>query len=312
MKPPVVSSAGRPFISRCDEDGIKPTMSEPNVNNVNRRTFLKAGTGLVGAALTGCGYMRYVEPTWFESTTRVLQPIPGLEPGLRILHLSDLHFSDEVPLEMIERAVDLALETPADLLLLTGDFITHHLPDEEGYIRVLRRLSDRMPAFACLGNHDGRCYTPYSHRPFEADDVIALLNKSGIRPLINEAVVDSVGGQTLRLIGLNDLWGGLLRPELCLSEEREDDLPHILLSHNPDSKDLLRPYQWDLMLSGHTHGGQLVVPFTGARPFAPVLDMRFIEGLHQWEGRQLHITRGIGNLHGMRINCRPELSLLIS
>ena len=157
-------------------------MCESKMNRVNRRTFLKAGAGLVGAALTGCGYMRYVEPSWFEITTRVLQPISGLEPGLRILHLSDLHFSDEVPLGMIERAVDLALETPADLLLLTGDFITHHIPDEEGYIRVLRRLSDRIPAFACLGNHDGRCYTPHSRRPFEADDVVALLKKSGIPP----------------------------------------------------------------------------------------------------------------------------------
>ena len=63
------------------------------------------------------------------------------------------------------------------------------------------------------------------------------------------------------------------------------------------------------MLSGHTHGGQLRIPFVGT-PFAPVRDRRFVQGLHRWQDRWLHITKGIGNLRGMRLNCRPEISLL--
>lgn len=64
------------------------------------------------------------------------------------------------------------------------------------------------------------------------------------------------------------------------------------------------------MLSGHTHGGQIVVPLLGWRPFAPVRDLRYVEGLHEWSGRQIYTTRGVGNLHGLRFNCPPEVSVL--
>jgi predicted MPP superfamily phosphohydrolase len=64
-----------------------------------------------------------------------------------------------------------------------------------------------------------------------------------------------------------------------------------------------------LLLCGHTHGGQIRLPFVGT-PFAPVRDKRFVEGLHQWDGRWMYITRGVGNLHGVRFNCPPEVSLL--
>ena len=84
----------------------------------------------------------------------------------------------------------------------------------------------------------------------------------------------------------------------------------IVLSHNPDSKELLKKYDWDLMCCGHTHGGQLVIPLIGFRPFLPVIDKSFPEGLLSWGKRHVHISRGIGNLHGLRFNCRPEISIL--
>jgi predicted MPP superfamily phosphohydrolase len=83
----------------------------------------------------------------------------------------------------------------------------------------------------------------------------------------------------------------------------------ILLNHNPDAKDLVRSFEWDLMLCGHTHGGQVRLPLIGA-PFAPVQDKRYLHGLYAWDKRWLHITSGVGNLHGLRFNCRPEISLL--
>jgi predicted MPP superfamily phosphohydrolase len=63
------------------------------------------------------------------------------------------------------------------------------------------------------------------------------------------------------------------------------------------------------MLCGHTHGGQCQIPFVGA-PFAPIQDLRFLEGLQPWNDRWIHVTRGVGNLHGLRFNCRPEVNLL--
>ena len=83
----------------------------------------------------------------------------------------------------------------------------------------------------------------------------------------------------------------------------------VLLAHNPDSKDILGAYPWDLMLSGHTHGGQVIVPFDGPR-FAPVEDKRYVAGLKPWGTRQIHVSRGVGNVGGVRFRCRPEVSLL--
>jgi predicted MPP superfamily phosphohydrolase len=84
----------------------------------------------------------------------------------------------------------------------------------------------------------------------------------------------------------------------------------VLLSHNPDSKDALDAFPWHLMLCGHTHGGQVIVPLAGPI-FAPVADKRYVAGLKPWGDRQIHVTRGVGNVGGVRFLCRPEASLLL-
>ena len=83
----------------------------------------------------------------------------------------------------------------------------------------------------------------------------------------------------------------------------------IMLSHNPDAKTALRDVPWDLMLCGHTHGGQITLPLLGS-PLAPIADKRFSEGLHTWDKRWIYVTRGVGSLLGMRFNCPPEVSIL--
>ncbi len=70
-----------------------------------------------------------------------------------------------------------------------------------------------------------------------------------------------------------------------------------------------KDYPWDLMLCGHTHGGQLSLPVIGT-PFAPVRDKKYVAGLHKWNNKQIHITRGVGNVLGLRFNCPPEVSVL--
>ena len=86
-------------------------------------------------------------------------------------------------------------------------------------------------------------------------------------------------------------------------------MPVVLLSHNPDTKDHLLDFAWDVMLSGHTHGRQLSLPLIG-EPFSPIVDKRYVRGLYRWENRWLHISAGVGSLHTARFNCRPEVSLL--
>lgn len=276
---------------------------------ISRRTFVKTIASLGLATAGTAGYTRYLEPEWFDITEKKLA-VPNLSKPLRILHLSDFHFSDCVPLSLIERAVDLSLRQKADLAFLTGDFITSHLSEEEEYGRILKKLSAAMPCFACAGNHDGGRWAARTYGYPTFSKIKTLLESSGIRFLFNEEQEVNANGQTMSIIGLGDWWSRDLKPELVLSEKRKKEQPLLVLSHNPDSKEVLKDYDWDVVFCGHTHGGQLVVPLLGLRPFLPVKDTSFPEGVLTWGNRHIHITRGVGNVHGVRFNCRPEISFL--
>ncbi|MDR2981628.1 MAG: phosphodiesterase YaeI [Puniceicoccales bacterium] len=272
---------------------------------LTRRRFL--GLSLAGAGMAfGSGiYARFVESDWFE-VRKVLLPkgkFPGAA-GLRILHLSDLHWSGAVSLQMLERAFRMGLDLKPDLICLTGDFVTNGFPSEPSkYSKLMRILSDKAPTFACQGNHD-----------VPVQPIKEMLEAGGVRFLQNETVFLSLQGRPVRITGLSDLWSGHLDPALCmdlLSEANNGPVPHILLCHNADGKENVRDYAWDIMLSGHTHGGQICLPFYGAIVL-PVQDRGFVAGLYSWENRLIYITRGVGNLHGIRFWCRPEITLLVS
>jgi uncharacterized protein len=247
-------------------------------------------------------YPCWFEPRWLDVTRR---PVRLSEPvGRRILHLSDLHASVFVPLSMINHAIGAGLAQKPDLICVTGDFITTRQEiDARGYAAALRRLSAAAPTYAVLGNHDGGRWT---RRHFGYPDhglVERILEDAGIELLHNRSV--ETAGVTL--VGVGDLWNDEVDARRAF--DRVGGGPTILLAHNPDTKDVLRRRPWDLMLSGHTHGGQVIIPFEGVR-YAPVRDKRYVAGLKPWGSRQIHVTRGVGNLGGVRFRCRPEASLL--
>jgi uncharacterized protein len=134
-----------------------------------------------------------------------------------------------------------------------------------------------------------------------------FLEDSGIRVLHNRAETVEVADRKIQIVGLGDLWAEEADPVMAFRGSR--NLPTVILAHNPDTKDLISRYPWQLMLSGHTHGGQVILPLVGPC-FAPVRDRRFIAGLYEWQGRRIFITRGVGNLYGYRFCCRPEVSIL--
>ena len=262
--------------------------------------------------MAGCApaYAFGVEPNWLERTFhRVKLPCKNLTSGVRILHLSDFHVSPVVPFSLIENSVELGLEAKPDLICLTGDFVTDATPfDEAEYARILRRLSSAAPVFASLGNHDGGRWGAKVGGLKDSAAVRALLGAANVPLFHNRSQVVRVRDQFIRLAGVGDLWSDGVDADLAFENVPADD-PAILLAHNPDTKDLLAHRPWDLMLSGHTHGGQVVLPILGER-FVPVRDKRFIAGLKQWNGRQVYVTRGVGNIDGVRVNCRPEVSVL--
>ena len=262
--------------------------------------------------MAGCApaYAFGVEPNWLERTTvRVQLPCKNLTSGLRILHLSDFHASPVVPFSLIENAVQLGLEAKPDVICLTGDFVTDATPfDEAEYARILRRLSSAAPVFASLGNHDGGRWAASVGGLKDSSVIRGLLRAANIPVLHNRSEVVRVRDQSIRFAGVPDLWSERIDGVVAFADVPEDD-PAILLAHNPDTKDVLADRSWSLMLSGHTHGGQVVLPIVGER-FVPVRDKRFVAGLKQWNGRQVYVTRGVGNIDGVRVNCRPEVTVL--
>lgn len=263
--------------------------------------------------------MRWFEPTWLAVRS---YDVPFFPPSadrparpVRLLHLSDFHASEEVPLDFVRRAVTQALTLQPDLICLTGDFITWRHEEFSRYAEILKPMADVAPVYAVLGNHDGGRWVGTAGYP-DTDKVRSLLSAARIELLHNRSSTLQAAGQTIRLVGVGDLWADELDGERAFGDGVRDDsvpgvsrAPVVLLAHNPDSKDVLRRHSWDLMLSGHTHGGQCDLVFFGT-PFAPVRDHRFVRGLRAWEKRSIHVTAGIGNLHGLRFNCRPEISLL--
>lgn len=277
-----------------------------------RRAFIAAGvTAGVGAATWS--YARYFEAENFEVHT---VPVPrgrfSAPAGLKVLHLTDLHLGRDVPAEAISRAVALGLAEKPDLVALTGDFVSGLMRDAAAYSAILRPLAEAAPAFACVGNHDGMPGGRPGRDETDCRRIGAMLESAGIRFLHNEAATVSVRGANLRVVGLGDLWAGENRPERCLERlgpAETSEVPVLLLNHNPDARAKLMAYRWNLMLSGHTHGGQIGIPWL-ARRLAPVRDKSHIEGLRERDGRLIHISRGVGNLHGMRFLSRPQVSVL--
>lgn len=279
---------------------------------------MKLRRGTAGAAVAAAGllllavvYARFLEPRRLVvKTVAVSVSAPAAAQGIRIVHLTDFHLSPEVPLSFIRRACELAAAEKPDLICLTGDFITDYLRQADGYADALRILSAAAPTFAVAGNHDGGIWARERGGYPTTDKVADLLRSAGVVYLRNEATEMSKGGRRLVVAGLGDVWAGDSRPEAIAGALAGGDASlRILLAHNPDVKGSVADLRWDLLLAGHTHGGQLILPLLGA-PFAPVRDKSMIKGLFDWQGRKIHVSPGVGNLHGIRIFSPPEVSVL--
>lgn len=275
------------------------------ISGMSRRRFF-GGVSIAGASLFG--YAHYFEAERIETNHVSVPVLGGGRSPFKLLHLSDLHASGVVPLSYIDSALQLALSFQPDVICLTGDFITTQFDAAQDYSKVLRRLSSAAPTFAIAGNHDGGRWALENGGHPDLSWLSQVLSDAGVRFLQNEAAPVAIRDWKVNIVGVGDGWAGLLDPVAAFGSIKQEGV-NILLSHNPDTKADVAAHPWQLMLSGHTHGGQLDLPLIGT-PFAPVRDKRFVAGLRRWNDRWVHVTKGIGNLYGMRINCRPEASFL--
>lgn len=257
-------------------------------------------------------YAKFIEPHWIRIK---VVPIEVGEPSssskrLRIIHLSDLHYSNDVSFDYLKKTFKEVARLNPDIICLTGDYINDHLKNTEEYAAVLKILSESAPTFACPGNHDGGIWAMERGGNLDVEEIKNLLTSAGIEFLENESKTIKINDVSVLIAGVGDLWARRLDSDAIkdgLNAANADF--KILLSHNPDSKVKLRNIHRDILLCGHTHGGQFYLPLIGT-PFAPVIDKRYVNGLCKYEGGRIYVTPAVGSLHGIRFNCRAEISVL--
>jgi uncharacterized protein len=271
---------------------------------MNRRRFLTiASAATAGVAVTGLACAS--GDTTFDLGLSTLQvPLPRLPAaldGLRIAHVTDLHCGRNVPAAFVSRALDMARQTRADLIVLTGDFVSYDWQNLRAVQEALRALQAPRGVFACLGNHD----VFYNRAPHITD----ILQRCGIRVLHNEALpLDDAG--TLWLTGIGDPTTGQHDFDAALRQVPQDAC-RILIAHAPDIADAAADLALDLALVGHTHGGQVNLPFIGPPVVPSRYGSRFAAGLFDVRGTRLFVSRGVGFVAPVgRYCCPPEVALL--
>ncbi|MDQ3007456.1 MAG: metallophosphoesterase [Chloroflexota bacterium] len=281
---------------------------------LTRRDFLKllkAGAiNLAALALGGLGYTLLVGPgqVIIETVHLKLPRLSRAFSGLRLVQISDIHMGSWMNLERFQKVVNLVLAQKPDLLVITGDFLFGHNFNEaskgdlKDLITVLSPLAATLPSFAVLGNHD---YWTNS------EAVREMLRASQITELTNTVFTLTRRGENLHLCGVDDVWEGNVQLENVLSQ-LPDDGAAILLAHEPDFADTSAATgRFDLQVSGHSHGGQVVIPYYGP-PILPLLGEKYPSGLYKVGEMFQYTNRGVGTgALAVRFNCPPEITLFI-
>ena len=258
---------------------------------------------LAGGALLALGaYATLVEPRWLKLTRKRLH-LPGLPPalgGLRIALITDLHAGPLTPLSVIRRARAMAMEARPHLVALTGDLADRRRVDVRRALAALEGLDAPLGAYAVPGNHDHVAAGIEAWRR-------AVDEHPTIHDLTNRYVLIETGRGRICVAGVDDLEEGA--PDLTLPPPQERDVT-VLLTHQPDVADRIPPgcREVDLVLAGHTHGGQIRLPGLG-----PVKrkSSRYDEGPHERPRTLVYTSRGVGTaLLPVRFGARPEVVLL--
>jgi uncharacterized protein len=275
---------------------------------MRRRDFLRLAAATAAGGAGALGYATLVEPRWERVEARDL-PVAGLPAALDgrlLVQLSDLHVGPRVSDAYLVDAFARAAALRPDLVVVTGDFLTHRAGRGESQYAQLREVLAHLPrgglaTLGILGNHD---YGVSWAEPAVAARVAREAERAGVRVLRNEAA--NVAG--LDVVGVDDLWARRANPAAAL--EARSGSASLVLCHNPDAVD--EPHGWDdyagWVLAGHTHGGQCKPPFLPP-PILPVKNARYAAGeVDAGPGRRLYVTRGLGHLISARFNVRPEIT----
>lgn len=256
-----------------------------------------------GAALSLCLYGVMVRRRWVR-VRAIDVPVAGLAPsfdGYRIAHLSDLHIGGLWPRERAEMWVRRVRDLDVDLVALTGDYVTHGDTFHHDIAAVIGEMRGRDGAVAVLGNHD------YFG---DVEPLVTLLRARGVTVLRNEHVSLARGDQAITIAGVDDTWSRRADVARAISGAPADQ-PMIALAHDPQLFPELARRGARVVLSGHTHWGQIAVPFWPTRYNLSRLTYRLHAGSYRDGGALLLINPGLGTTGPpVRIGAPPEITVL--
>jgi uncharacterized protein len=271
-----------------------------------RKFILGSGVTAAGVALYSGEIARH-QIEIVNSTIRITN-LPDAFQGFRIVQLSDIHLDEFTEPVFLEYVIHRINNLSPDLVLVTGDFITHgsltFMTSRHAAHRCAELLATlKAPqTYTVLGNHDVSVSAPL---------VTEALRSAGLPVLVNQYVPIERSGSRIWLCGTDD--AGTSHPDLDLTIPQKPDGPVILMVHEPDYVDIViqhpRGRLVDLMLSGHSHGGQVRVPFYGPL-ILPPMGQKYVMGHFQFGQMQLYVNRGIGSVGlPFRFNCMPEITI---
>lgn len=282
--------------------------------NPSRRGFFRhtaTALGVVPFAAAAYGIL-YGRLDLKVTNPRVMLPnLPRAFDGFRILQLSDLHIGPFMTANEISKVVEISNRARADLIVLTGDFVTWDAATQYAVVDALSPLKAPYGVWGCLGNHEIWTHTE--------DSITRLFAARGVRILRQASAVIPEGRDAINLIGVDyeteNAFGhfraGFVRQYLASVEGLLlPGMVNILMSHNPNTFDRAAKLGFDLSLAGHTHGGQVNLEFLHADLSPARLVTPYVEGWFQKAGRQLYVNRGIGTIGlPMRLGAPPEITI---
>lgn len=276
---------------------------------MNRRTFLKKSfaslLGLFGLGGGSYYYAREMEPSMLtiHRTTIASSRLPDSFNDFTILQFSDTHIGFQYTLEQLNELVTKINQLAPDMVVFTGDLVD--MPDQFDWhgelVRILSRLTPPYGKYWVYGNHD--------HGGYGTEIVEEKMEAAGFTLLMNSSTAVTKAGESFTLIGIDDVMLGKPDMEEATNGISEDEFS-LLLVHEPDYADIVKQYSIDVQLSGHSHGGQVRIPFIG-HIYTPAFAEKYVDGYYQVSSElQLYVSRGLGTTRlPYRFLCRPEITL---
>lgn len=256
------------------------------------------------AGLVVCGYGVLVRRRWFRVVEREVK-VAGLDPaldGLRVAQLSDLHVGMLTPKSWALAWSRAANRAKPDLVVVTGDMVTSGVDFHDDIAEALGELRAPLGVYASMGNHD------YFG---EGEPLVSLLIGRSIRVLRNEGRVVEHRGGRLWLAAIDDTW--TRRDDMALAmKDRPEGVPALLLAHDPARFDEAAERGVELVLSGHTHGGQLAIPFLARKLSLSAFAHKYNMGFYRRGRSILYVHPGLGTTGPpIRIGAAPEVTILV-